>query len=1117
MVRGTRASGLLLWVVLGVSVFGCSHTLEGPTPELTATGDPALVCNRQLSTEVTFAGEGLSPMAVDTLEGGVGLWLPQLTLTRSTDLSGMAAADESIVVPGSCPAGSAGDGCEEVGDELELVFWTSQQSMGLTIADGLGLGDGVYDLHVTNPNGNEADLPSAFVAVPPPTVERVEPMAICIDQMDVMIEIIGSGFLRRNLADGTTTATVRLEAGGTTMDYVPDSFGGCAALPAPATETETCTSMVVTIPEDDLPPDTYTLVVTNPETAACASQESITIDIVPPPVLDSITPTRICTGGGSIGLAGMGFRDGATVEAGDLAASGVAVSGPSDATATFGLGLAPGRYDVTITNPEGCFDTLVDVLEVVEGPILFWVDPPVVYNGISTQVTIFISGATAGVDEVAIVPAGGGTAVVLEHSFDMARGRIQAVVPAGTAPGDYDVRATASGCDTFLPGGLTVTDTLSLGVDAIDPAFGQTSTNTPVAIFGSGFAAVPRAYLNPDMPTASTVASEIRSVAFQDPSRLTGVVPSGLPVGTYDLIVVNQTGEVGLLEDAFTLVADAPPVVDEVLPGELTNQDPTTALVTGSGFASPTASWRCREPDGSESTLPGTVSADDGTRATVSIDATLLPDGTVCVLRMTNPDGSYGEFSAVAVTSPSSNLPDTSPATLMDEARRALALVSGRPTRQARFLYAIGGDDGADSGASTTSESAPVDLFGELGAWFPQVYELPTAATRTQAFTLGRFIYVVGGHDGAASTSAVYRAQVLDPTEAPAIVDLSARRGMGAGLDAGIWSYRVAAVFPASDDANPAGESLPSDPLTINLPDSIPDTIVLTIEWERVVGASEYRVYRTATGAGGPEVLQATVAVADCDASTCSWQDDGSTTAGTEVPLALGSHGTWVSMPSMNTPRSSHGLGRALDPSAAGRWYLYALGGRDGGGAFLDGYEYLQVDVAADGSHMVAAGWTVGAGDIGVPRAEHGVYSLDQVAAPASISAGDTYIVVAGGAVLGGGGSTSDVRASLVQAGGGLATTWTSLDGLSPSGSGFAHMAGNDFLFAFGGTSGSGAKAVRARAIAPDPNLDNWNDEGFSLTSARFLPGGATESAHVFVAGGANGGTALRTVESTIW
>lgn len=1116
MVRGRFTLGVSL--TLAVCIGACSHTLEGPTPELTAVGDPVLVCNRQLSTEVSFVGQGLSPMPIDTVEGGVGLWLPQLSLTRSMDLAGMATADDAILVPGSCPRGSAGMLCDEEGDELELVFWTSQERIAISVADGLGLGDGVYDVHVTNPNGNEADLPSAFVSVPPPTVDRVEPMAICIDQMDVMIEIIGSGFLRRNLADGTTTATVRLEADGMTMDYVPDSFGGCAALPAPAAETETCTSLVVTIPEGDLPPATYTLVVTNPETAACASEESITIDIVPPPTLDAITPTRICTGGGSIGLAGMGFRDGATVEAGDLTASGVVVSSATDATATFGLGLAPGRYDVTITNPEGCFDTLVDVLEVVEGPIMFWVDPPVVYNGISTQVTIFISGATAGVDEVAIVPAGGGAPVILEHSFDMARGRIQAVVPAGTAPGAYDVRATASDCDTFLPGGLTVTDTLALDVDAIDPAFGQTSTDTPVAIFGAGFTAVPRAYLNPDMPTASTVASEIRSVAFQDGSRLTGVVPSGLPVGTYDLIVVNTTGEVGLLEDAFTLVEDPPPVLDEVLPGELTNQDPTTALVTGSGFASPTASWRCRQPDGTEDTLTATVSADDVDSATVSIDATMLPDGTVCVLRLTNPDGSYGEFSAVAITSPSSNLPNTVAVATMGEARRGLALVSGRPTRQARFLYAIGGDDGDDSGASTTSESAPVDVFGELGSWFPQAYELPTAATRTQAFTLGRFLYVVGGHDGAASTDAVYRAQVLDPTEAPDIVDLSARRGMGAGLGAGIWSYKVAAVFDAGDEFNPAGESLPSDPLTVNLPDSIPDTIVLSIEWARVTGATEYRVYRTATAAGGPEVLHATIAAADCDASTCSWEDGGTAAAGTEVPLPLGSHGTWMTMPSMSAARSSHGLGQARDPAIANRWYLYALGGRGGAGALLDSYEYLQVDVAADGTHTVAASWTTGAGDIGIARAEHGVYSLDQSAAPASISAGETYIVVAAGAAMGGGGTTSDVRASLVQAGGGLATTWTSLDSLSPSGSGFAHIAGNDFLFAFGGTSGSGAKAVRARAVAPAPSLDNWNDEGFSLTTARFLPGGTAESAHVFVAGGADGaGAALRSVESTIW
>ena len=77
--------------------------------------------------------------------------------------------------------------------------------------------------------------------------------------------------------------------------------------------------------------------------------------------------------------------------------------------------------------------------------------------------------------------------------------------------------------------------------------------------------------------------------------------------GTYDLIVVNPNGEVGLLEDAFTATVDAPPVIDEVLPGEVENDAPETLAVTGSGFNTPTALWRCRGPDGAMTEMAGTV------------------------------------------------------------------------------------------------------------------------------------------------------------------------------------------------------------------------------------------------------------------------------------------------------------------------------------------------------------------------------------------------------------------------------------------------------------------------------------------------------------------------------
>ena len=78
---------------------------------------------------------------------------------------------------------------------------------------------------------------------------------------------------------------------------------------------------------------------------------------------------------------------------------------------------------------------------MIEAPILFFVDPPVVYSGISTQITVYVSGATA-VDEVSITPTAGGDPIVLTHSFAATRGRILAVVPSGPPAGDYAAEAS---------------------------------------------------------------------------------------------------------------------------------------------------------------------------------------------------------------------------------------------------------------------------------------------------------------------------------------------------------------------------------------------------------------------------------------------------------------------------------------------------------------------------------------------------------------------------------------------------------------------------------------------------------------------------------------------------
>jgi hypothetical protein len=342
-------------------------------------------------------------------------------------------------------------------------------------------------------------------------------------------------------------------------------------------------------------------------------------------------------------------------------------------------GLEPGVHEVIIRNPDGREARERFRLTILaEGPLLFWVDPQAVYDGISTQVTLYGSGL-GGATAAAIVD-GADVATEVDFIADSERpNRVSAIVPTATPIGAYDVELRdANGCVAVLPDGLQVTDTLSLTIDAIAPQFGFNDGSTPVTITGSGFQSIPRAYLNPVMPTADTVASTLISLAFLDDGRLTAVVPEDLPAGRYDLIVVNPDATVGLLEDAFLVTDAAPPVIDSVTPGFVDNGVPAAVTIVGESFADPSVAISCREPDGSAVDADGSV----GDVTETSLEATLpvdgLPAGTVCIVRVTNGDGSYFDYSAIGVSTPASNLSPFAAGTDMAVARRAPAVAAGR-------------------------------------------------------------------------------------------------------------------------------------------------------------------------------------------------------------------------------------------------------------------------------------------------------------------------------------------------------------------------------------------------------------------------------------------------------
>jgi hypothetical protein len=998
----------------------CSHEITSPDPSL-ATMTPDLVCIDRVAstpdgaTTVTLGGSGFTPMPSRTLDDPRELVLPTITLTPTGGVPGVAAPSAAFDIADD-PANPG----------ASRVRWTSETSMSFDVVPTDMLPAGVYDVTVTNHDGTRASTFSDNLALlPPPVITGATPMAVCDDQEDQIVEITGTSFL---FLDGASpNVTIVTNDGPLTYPATPIE-SSCAAIPGGFAEANVrlCTSLSFTVPQGDIVVTTSTmfdLVVTNPAPADCASSTAFDITFNPPPSVDSVVPSTVCAGGAQLTINGRNFQAGATVA---LVCNGVTIEAANvtvnesgaQISATFGGGAPAGEScAVVVTNPDGCEDRPLPhkTVSVSTGPIVFHVDPSVVYNGINTRITIYATTISTPLPSDAVQVRMGATVTTLQFNTVAGRpNRLQAIVPASQAPGVYDVLLRDSlECPSTLPGALTVTDTTTVALREVIPPFGFTAEDTAVTIFRDTsaaapndhpFVATPRVFLNPNNPTATDVAATLEAVTFLDGDRVTGVVPAGTPANLYDVVLVNPDGSVGVLSGGYRSTSTPPPRIDAVTPASIVGATGQVVTLSGTDFgAGNVVTLTCRTPTNT-TVMPlvvtGTPSC-TGSSCTeqITINASTVPEGSICVVRLTNADGAYGEFSAIGVTNPSLNLGTPVAGPLLTVGRRALSAAAGDATFANRFVYAIGGDSGTTAGALDSVESAPVDLFGTVGAYAAQRHSLRAPRTLAGAATIGRYVYLVGGNNGTGQVATAERALILSPREVPQITDIDLQLE-DVGLEAGDYRYRVSAVFDAADAHNPGGETLAGDELSVRVPSFPGQRVALTVVWDapvdslgvalpNVVG---YRIYRTARdGASGTEVLYATVG-----ATPRTFTDDGTATPGTDTPLPLGSTGRWAALPDLGSAREGLAVTAAADPATPGVFHVYALLGRSNNTTVLSSYEYLTVTVAANGRHSVGASWTAGLLPSGQARWQLGAWTVDRTVSP-DYTGATTYVFLGGG------------------------------------------------------------------------------------------------------------------------
>jgi hypothetical protein len=693
-----------------------------------------------------------------------------------------------------------------------------------------------------------------------------------------------------------------------------------------------------------------------------------------PPVLTAVSPSAFCSAeANSVRITGDGFGSAATVRLvsesnknSTFNALSVVYENATSLLANFGAQQLPsGFYRIFVSNAAGCENAdAADTPRVEVRPLVlaFFIDPPTIYNGVQIQATAFTSGLNRDVASATLQGPNGLPIAIAVSNDTSSPNRYLLTIPSGLAAGTYQVALRSStGCSATLATGITVTGTLTITLGLVEPNYIWNAVDTAITITATAgsFQQVPRVYLTPSGGAATNAsARRIDSVNYGGSTSLTAVIPAGLTLGSYDVVVVNPTGEVGVRTAAINVVSTQPPVIDNIVPSYFdTNRN---ATIYGARFeANATVASTCYDPALATSVdMP--VSNVNFVSSTQIIAFFTVPTGFqagyTCTVRVTNPTGSNFLYSAVSTKSPSSNFGTVRAAASLVVPRRGHATVSIKPTRSAKFLVAIGGDNGTLSTPIRSVERASLDRFANLGTWGERSdYALPTGLSYASAINVGSYIYLIGGYNGTQAVGTMYRAEVLSPEE---IVDFDISINVltsPGGFSQGLYFYTVSALLNSSDPTNPSGETLAAPAIPVQLPNI--NLLEVSVSWQAFPGARGYRIYRSpvaGVGVGAMELL------AEIDGSAGGIYNDNGTipTSPSTKPLSLGAIGRWMLLSEkLNTARYAHSMQSSV-PANQNELYLWIFSGRNQS-SFLNDYEYLVFNTASI-PPTITTSWTAG-------------------------------------------------------------------------------------------------------------------------------------------------------------
>jgi len=165
--------------------------------------------------------------------------------------------------------------------------------------------------------------------------------------------------------------------------------------------------------------------------------------------------------------------------------------------------------NLTVTNPQPCDSsnwTSLFVAAPTGGPLVLFVDPPVIYNGITIGVLVYTAGLNTTAQSVVAVNSATGTNyynLTIQPSSNY--NQIPVLIPAGTLPaGTYDIIVNSpyaiGGCLSVLRNGLIVKSQVTIKLLSVNPTYiWVNASQTPITISADPtvvpFQPTPRGYI----------------------------------------------------------------------------------------------------------------------------------------------------------------------------------------------------------------------------------------------------------------------------------------------------------------------------------------------------------------------------------------------------------------------------------------------------------------------------------------------------------------------------------------------------------------------------------------------------------------------------------------------